>query len=156
MTAPSNIAVDNIVNKIISEGFCDGEGRRYYPSIIRVGRGQKGATGGVSLEPTVQGLLRLGLDEVERQLWELRATQQQIEMDSILIRNEFRKTVEWIKGNNSSSVTEPAFSPPPPPPDTPEEFGSGSSNGTPQPPGMSDIGTPQPPPPDTPNTMTTP
>lgn len=40
VTAPSNIAVDNIVDKIITEGFCDGEGRRYYPSIVRVGRGQ--------------------------------------------------------------------------------------------------------------------
>lgn len=39
VTAPSNAAVDNIVGKVIEEGFCDGEGRRYFPKIVRVGRG---------------------------------------------------------------------------------------------------------------------
>jgi senataxin len=39
VTAPSNAAVDNIVGKVIEEGFCDGEGRRYFPQIVRVGRG---------------------------------------------------------------------------------------------------------------------
>lgn len=39
VTAPSNAAVDNIVAKVIEEGFCDGEGRRYFPKIVRVGRG---------------------------------------------------------------------------------------------------------------------
>lgn len=39
VTAPSNAAVDNIVSKVIEEGFCDGEGRRYFPKIVRVGRG---------------------------------------------------------------------------------------------------------------------
>ncbi|TYZ63065.1 hypothetical protein PybrP1_006881 [[Pythium] brassicae (nom. inval.)] len=33
VTAPSNAAVDNIVGKVIEEGFCDGEGRRYFPKI---------------------------------------------------------------------------------------------------------------------------
>jgi senataxin len=39
VTAPSNAAVDNIVGKVMEEGFCDGEGRRYFPQIVRVGRG---------------------------------------------------------------------------------------------------------------------
>jgi hypothetical protein len=39
VAAPSNIAVDNIVGKIMDEGFCDGEGRQYFPQIVRVGRG---------------------------------------------------------------------------------------------------------------------
>jgi hypothetical protein len=39
VTAPSNAAVDNIIGKIIAEGFCDGEGRKYFPKIVRVGRG---------------------------------------------------------------------------------------------------------------------
>lgn len=40
VTAPSNIAVDNIVSKIMEEGFCDGNGRRYNPSIVRIGKGK--------------------------------------------------------------------------------------------------------------------
>ncbi|RLN61321.1 hypothetical protein BBJ28_00005324 [Nothophytophthora sp. Chile5] len=36
VAAPSNAAVDNIVGKVIEEGFCDGEGRRYFPKIVRI------------------------------------------------------------------------------------------------------------------------
>lgn len=35
--APSNAAVDNIILKIMEQGFVDGNGMRYNPSIIRVG-----------------------------------------------------------------------------------------------------------------------
>jgi senataxin len=47
LCAPSNVAIDHIVNKIlVSEGgFLDGEGRKYTPSLVRVGKGGQGQGG---------------------------------------------------------------------------------------------------------------
>lgn len=147
VTAPSNIAVDNIINKIMSEGFCDGQGRQYFPSIVRVGRGRSEAMRPVSLDHFVDDLLKKPLEVIEKRLWELRARQKQIEMDSLVIRAEFRKTVEWIKDEASPSS--------PPPPDTPDQQMDSSSPVPPPPapagsPPMA-FGTPQPPAPDTPD-----
>ena len=33
--APSNAAVDNVIMKIMEDGFVDGHGRRYNPSMVR-------------------------------------------------------------------------------------------------------------------------
>ena len=55
--APSNNAVDNIIHKIFESGFIDGHGRRYNPSLVRVGRGASDSVKHVSLEYKVNNLL---------------------------------------------------------------------------------------------------
>lgn len=47
--APSNAAIDNIILKIMEDGFIDGKGQRYNPRMIRVGVGQSLAVQDVSL-----------------------------------------------------------------------------------------------------------
>jgi senataxin len=54
--APSNAAIDNIIMKIMEDGFIDGQGRRYNPSMIRVGVGQGNAVRDVSLENKVDAI----------------------------------------------------------------------------------------------------
>ena len=54
--APSNAAIDNIILKIMEDGFIDGQGRRYNPSMIRVGVGQGNAVRDVSLESKVDAI----------------------------------------------------------------------------------------------------
>jgi senataxin len=49
--------VDNIILKIMEDGFIDGQGNRYNPSIIRVGTGQSSAVKAVSLESKVEAIL---------------------------------------------------------------------------------------------------
>ena len=55
--APSNAAVDNIILKIMEDGFVDGSGQRYNPSMIRVGVGQSAAVSPISLENKVNQIL---------------------------------------------------------------------------------------------------
>jgi senataxin len=56
--APSNAAVDNIILKIMEDGFVDGSGKRYNPSIIRVGVGKSDAVRHVALEKQVNDILQ--------------------------------------------------------------------------------------------------
>ena len=60
--APSNAAVDNIILKIMEDGFIDGQGQRYNPSMIRVGVGQSAAVKAVALETKVDTILGDNLD----------------------------------------------------------------------------------------------
>jgi senataxin len=60
--APSNAAVDNIILKIMEDGFVDGSGKRYNPSMIRVGVGQGSAVKAVALETKVDSILGENLD----------------------------------------------------------------------------------------------
>ena len=60
--APSNAAVDNIILKIMQDGFIDGQGQRYNPSMIRVGVGQSTAVRAVALETKVETILGGNLD----------------------------------------------------------------------------------------------
>ena len=39
--APSNVAIDNIILRILSEKFLDGECRQYVPRIVRIGKGSE-------------------------------------------------------------------------------------------------------------------
>uniref|UniRef100_A0A7S3QDL7 WW domain-containing protein n=1 Tax=Chaetoceros debilis TaxID=122233 RepID=A0A7S3QDL7_9STRA len=55
--APSNNAIDNVIQKIMEGGFVDGAGRRYNPSIVRIGSGQSDSVKNVSLETQVDHLL---------------------------------------------------------------------------------------------------
>jgi energy-coupling factor transporter ATP-binding protein EcfA2 len=51
VVAPSNGAVDNIVLRVMADGFVDGNGGKYYPNIVRVGSRTKSArVKSVSLE----------------------------------------------------------------------------------------------------------
>jgi senataxin len=60
--APSNTAVDNIIVKIMEDGFIDGKGQRYNPSIIRVGVGQSAQVRAVALETKVDSILSDHMD----------------------------------------------------------------------------------------------
>ena len=55
--APSNNAIDNVIQKIMEGGFIDGSGKRYNPSIVRVGVGQSAVVKDVSLESKVHDLM---------------------------------------------------------------------------------------------------
>ncbi|VEU37291.1 unnamed protein product [Pseudo-nitzschia multistriata] len=55
--APSNAAVDNVILKIMEDGFIDGRGQRYNPSITRIGVGQSAAVKDVALETKVDQIL---------------------------------------------------------------------------------------------------
>lgn len=56
VAAPSNIAVDNILSKILAEGFLDGKGNRYNPRIVRVGRGVGRGVAAVSMDNLVAAI----------------------------------------------------------------------------------------------------
>lgn len=60
--APSNAAVDNIILKIMEDGFIDGNGCRYNPSIVRIGRGQSASVKDVCLEVKVESYITLAMD----------------------------------------------------------------------------------------------
>jgi hypothetical protein len=68
VTAPSNIAIDNIVTKIIQGGFIDGSGAGYQPSILRFGSGGKSTKllNNVTLETIVDNELGKHLNANER------------------------------------------------------------------------------------------
>ena len=55
--APSNAAVDNVILKIMEDGFVDGSGKRYNPSIVRVGVGKSASVKDVALETKVDQIL---------------------------------------------------------------------------------------------------
>uniref|UniRef100_A0A7S4IUR5 WW domain-containing protein n=1 Tax=Odontella aurita TaxID=265563 RepID=A0A7S4IUR5_9STRA len=60
--APSNAAVDNVILKIMEDGFIDGHGNRYNPLIVRVGVGKSEAVKDVALEEKVESVLRESKD----------------------------------------------------------------------------------------------
>jgi senataxin len=65
--APSNAAVDNVILKIMEDGFIDGRGHRYNPSMIRVGVGQSANVKDVALETKVDQILSENSDAGELQ-----------------------------------------------------------------------------------------
>lgn len=60
--APSNAAVDNVILKIMEDGFVDGNGCRYNPSVVRLGRGKSTLVKDVSLEEKVEGYISDAMD----------------------------------------------------------------------------------------------
>jgi senataxin len=55
VTAPSNIAIDNIIQRIMTKGFRDGNGVVYYPNILRIGAGYTNSSiQAVTLEGSVE------------------------------------------------------------------------------------------------------
>ena len=57
VTAPSNAAVDEIVLRILQQGFRDSNQQIYRPNIIRLGRGANAAVNSVSLNFLVDQIL---------------------------------------------------------------------------------------------------
>jgi AAA domain len=53
VTAPSNAGVDNVLQRILANGFLDGGGGRYNPPVVRVGRGAGSSAHAVVLEQQV-------------------------------------------------------------------------------------------------------
>mmetsp|Transcript_50043 Transcript_50043/g.150570 ORF Transcript_50043/g.150570 Transcript_50043/m.150570 type:complete len:571 (-) Transcript_50043:105-1817(-) len=60
--APSNAAVDNIIAKVIQVQFVDGVGKKYRPSIVRVGAGQSSSVRKVSLQAKRDAIVAIGND----------------------------------------------------------------------------------------------
>lgn len=108
VTAPSNAAVDNIVSKVIEEGFCDGEGRRYFPKIVRVGRGLSASVQSVGLDNQVDQICSQPLDILESHICRLRHEQMVVEHDSVLLRDQLRNIVDWIERDPGKALEESA------------------------------------------------
>ncbi|OQR89917.1 hypothetical protein THRCLA_09515 [Thraustotheca clavata] len=124
VAAPSNIAVDNIVSKIMEEGFCDGEGRRYFPHIVRVGRGVTANVKSVSLDGMVESLSSQPLEIVEMRVGQLTHELRMVENDAARLRQELRNVIAWIHehvSENLHAARNPTPEPeaPPPPPGSP-------------------------------------
>ena len=86
--APSNAAVDNIILKIMEDGFIDGSGQRYNPSMIRVGVGQSAAVKSVALAEKVDQILSENLDvaQLETSIAGFRMELQRISADIVKLR----------------------------------------------------------------------
>ena len=64
--APSNIGVDNVIERVLDSGFLDGNGGPYFPSMLRLGSGSKRSKVRViSLEETTEHIMGLERDEVQ-------------------------------------------------------------------------------------------
>jgi len=68
VVAPSNVAVDNIIQRIVEQGFKDSSGCIYYPNILRVGSGgaKSSSARAVSLDEAVDTILSEENDGVDR------------------------------------------------------------------------------------------
>jgi hypothetical protein len=66
VTAPSNVAVDNIIERIMDKGFIDGTGRPYNPNMLRIGRGGSPKIASVSMEEIAEQEQLTSLDESMR------------------------------------------------------------------------------------------
>jgi senataxin len=86
--APSNAAVDNVIMKIMEDGFIDGSGQRYNPSMIRVGVGQSKTVKDVALETRVDQILSENSDaqELESSIAGFRMELQRITNDIVKCR----------------------------------------------------------------------
>mmetsp|Transcript_14860 Transcript_14860/g.42847 ORF Transcript_14860/g.42847 Transcript_14860/m.42847 type:complete len:1072 (-) Transcript_14860:2242-5457(-) len=90
--APSNAAVDNVILKVMKEGFIDGQGTRYNPSIVRVGVGQSEAVQAVSLEAKVDAFLSEARDaaKIEAAMNGYRSELQRIQQDIFKLRKRIQ------------------------------------------------------------------
>lgn len=71
VTAPSNVAVDNILCRIVEDGFRDGNAKKYFPNILRIGAGSViSQVFSVTLEGTMEKLVQLD-DSALRHLLEV-------------------------------------------------------------------------------------
>lgn len=96
VTAPSNVAVDNIISRIFTDGFKDDTGNRYNPTIVRTGRGVGEQVKAVSLDVLVEDFIRVPLDEVKSRILNLDAQYQEMLPLMVLMRVKLQalKTVK--------------------------------------------------------------
>jgi energy-coupling factor transporter ATP-binding protein EcfA2 len=66
--APSNIAVDNIIQRIMEDGFIDGKGGKYNPTLLRLGSGRGERVKAVTLEEVLESEQNKFKDVNARQL----------------------------------------------------------------------------------------
>lgn len=113
--APSNAAVDNIILKIMEDGFVDGSGQRYNPSMIRVGVGKSAAVRDVALETKVDQILsdNLDLGQLESSIAGFRMELQRISGDIVRLRRRchaIASASSWALGKDwEIRVEEHAF-----------------------------------------------
>jgi len=98
--APSNAAVDNVILKIMEDGFVDGNGCRYNPSIARIGRGQSASVKDVCLEEKVESYISDATDltKLENRIEGYQAERRRIHMDITKLRqrmNAIKKAVDY-------------------------------------------------------------
>jgi len=88
--APSNAAVDNVILKIMEDGFVDGSGQRYNPSMIRIGVGQSTSVKDVALETKVDQILSENSDalQLENSIAGFRMELQRISSDIVKCRKK--------------------------------------------------------------------
>ena len=69
--APSNVGVDNIIERVLDKGFIDGNGGQYWPSMIRLGSGRGKRASKVrvvSLEESMEQILSIEKEKLREQL----------------------------------------------------------------------------------------
>lgn len=104
--APSNNAIDNVIQKIMESGFIDGAGRRYNPSIVRLGVGQSEGVKDVSLESKVDEMMNDASDHgkiqsaIARHKCELQRIQMEIQqlrrrLTMILNAADYPLSTKW-------------------------------------------------------------
>jgi hypothetical protein len=102
--APSNAAVDNIILKIMDDGFVDGSGQRYNPSMIRVGVGQSSAVGSISLETKINEILSdVDIGQVESAIMGYKMELQRLSADISALRRRCHAIAEastWPLGKD--------------------------------------------------------
>ena len=88
VTAPSNVAVDQIIARIMEKGFRDGENVTYRPHLVRFGRGQGKHVRPVSLDNLVVGIKNLRPEQVQSEMQKLNqvVVQRQTAIDGYRVR----------------------------------------------------------------------
>ena len=71
--APSNVAIDNIILRILSEKFLDGDCRQYVPRIVRIGKGSENNrdVGKLALSRLVEKLISKPGNEIVQKIGKL-------------------------------------------------------------------------------------
>eukprot|EP00937_MAST-01D_sp_MAST-1D-sp2_P006031 g6031.t1 len=88
VAAPSNNAVDNIVQAIMRKGFVDGRGGRYNPHVARIGAGRSAAVRAVSVEAIADRMAAMPDAELQPRLAHVRQTVAQCAADAAQLRRE--------------------------------------------------------------------
>jgi len=97
ITAPSNVAVDNIILRIIEDGFIDGQGRRYNPAMVRIGRGQSERVRAVSLDQLVDDFMRENEQVLKHRVQHLHAELTHHQQILLFSRAKLRALIREIK-----------------------------------------------------------
>ncbi|CAI7817898.1 unnamed protein product, partial [Closterium sp. NIES-53] len=93
--APSNAAVDELLSRVLSKGFLDGEMRTYRPDVARVGaEAATPAAQAVSVERRSQQLLQMPAEEAAHHVAVLRHKEGQLACHVSVLQRQIRELVE--------------------------------------------------------------